>query len=100
MDLSGLSRVRDRTSLNCRANYRRRNRQRWTNALRPRQNPAPGSSSDDVEHFVAGAKLLLDVLGEFGPALTKGFELKARGSLATQDLPFGIPAIERVYQSA
>jgi hypothetical protein len=38
----------------------------------------------------------LDVLGEFGPALPKGFELEARGSLATQDLPFGIPAIKRV----
>jgi hypothetical protein len=78
----------------------RRNRQGRTDALRPRQNPAPGSSSDDVQHFVAGAKLLLDVFGEFGPALTKGLELEARGSLATQDLPFGIPAIKRVYQSA
>jgi hypothetical protein len=60
----------------------------------------PGSSNQDVQHLVAGAELLLDAPGEFGPALTKRFELEVRGSPATQRLSVVIPAIKGVQQSA
>jgi hypothetical protein len=50
--------------------------------------------------LVAGAELPLDALGEFGPTLTKRFELEVRGSSATQRLSLVIPAIKGVQQCA